>query len=182
MERNISYIAKRGSGKAAVREVTSTGSTPQALQCLPLIKSSKISYEKPYEDNYDEGGNNYPILGNIKTESTLTFMQTDKSTLMMPIDLEGKYYHMVKQINDTAINSKYYFLCVPIMKFGIKVDLSSPGQEQEVPFSMYPTTALLCMDLTGFASTNHGFSVALTCTTFPIPAGQVFGIYEQASS
>ena len=128
------------------------------------------------------GGGGGPLLGNIKADCEFTFMQNDKDTLMMPIDLEGKYYQLVKQINDTAIDSKYYFIVAPIIKFGVKVDLSSPGSDFPVPFTLYPTSALMCVDLTGHASTNHGFSVALTCTTLPIPAGKTYAIYEQASS
>ena len=151
IKRDSTWISKEGSPKAGYMECSSIGSITGTLVCLPFIKSSEFTYSVATEEDTDEGNNTYTLSGKKTSKLSLTFMQRDRDTMFMGLDNQGKYFTIVKEMNQTAISGKRGYLVIPIAKQATNVSIKSPGNDAVVEWDAQAAPSQIVVNLASFA-------------------------------
>jgi len=182
--RNVSAIVtQRGSELAAYQEVTDTstytlsGSGPFSM---PLIISSSIDKATNRDDVVLEGGDIKKITGTTDRTFTASFTQQDVGTAeFLEYGLNGATICIVKQDRKVPIDGKNMWRIMPMCEEDPSFNRSAIGYEVEKNFNIINNTSAITIDLTTF-NTAGGWTPALTCAAFTVPANQGYAIYSQS--
>ena len=181
--RGLQNIATdRGSELGIYAEVTATSPayTLGSVFSLPYYNNSSLANEAAPTDVLLEGTGKVVKYGTETKTFNMTFIQQDAdSTEFYTLTLKDKRILLVKKVREMAINGNHQWLVMPIVEADPSYNIPSTGFEIEKTFNVVNNTAAITINLTTL-NTAGGWSPAITCASFTVPANQGFAYYTQA--
>lgn len=170
--RKTDAVKELGGGKAAIMECDSAGSTiGVSWQVLPIISGTTHNDTTAKNSVTDEAGNTYFTYGAREVTLEMTFLQRDVDTLSFPVTTaggKGKYFHLVYEMTQAAIDGNFEYACYGITQIDPTVTRTSPGNEIAWTFSVFPNDDELSVDASGWTSASQ------TLGTITVPAGEYY--------
>lgn len=176
---NPGVISPLGGGFFWMQEVNSDGSqlgSPDTYHEFGIIKDSEIHDEYPLQEYPDERGFEFYARTVRKVYVQGTTYQRDVGTLTWaPVDTNGKFYSIIKQVSYQKVNGLYQYLYAPICQIDGTMTFKTLGND--VPFKFVATANEAAFTNNGvYTGVSHAASVVFTDSGPTITVPQ-YGFY-----
>lgn len=160
--RKSGAIITKGSNKAGMIEVDSSGTITGSLLTLPIIASMTWSDQTEQAEKVDEGANTYRTDSTRTVTAIFEFLQKDRPTLEAMVETyRGKFFRIIKEMSNQTIEGSYQYWMGAICKVVPNLEYTYDGNTTW-EFALQVADSDIGQDVSTFD--NVGYKSTLTGT------------------
>ena len=186
LRKNTAVTTTQGSEFAIAKEVQETGEdlspTPASYITLPFIENSSNADNITESPFVLESGASRILSSEENYTWNVTFAQQDAATKMLPVTWGAKYFQVIKEMHTTAVDGKYQYLVMPIVKIQKNRTLEAKGGLVSYTFELLSPQETLTVELDeitmGTGATGFQIETFAAGSDVVLAPGQYYGIWE----